>query len=308
MIKNFSAWALGINGRQSELIELGLTYGFNGLDIDLDEMYRRNQRSESGDASKYLDAAKKQFDLNIGGFNIGIHLDGDEDAFVAEVEELTPLAEFAKELNVSRAYIALPAATDRLPFNEYFEAQSTRLQQIAEVLAGSSIRLGVRFRAGKELGEGKQFPFVRTTEEYLSFVKGIGGNVGFLIDTWDWVVGGGTMDQLIELAADQIVAVQISSVAEDVDLATAESNQRVVPESSGAFDHTQLITHLASIGFDGPVSPGASNQSYKGKTRENIVGWAQEAIDGIFTSAGLEVAPLPKDTIEDIPYEPAPVI
>ena len=34
MIKNFSADALGINGRQSELLELALTYAFDGFDID----------------------------------------------------------------------------------------------------------------------------------------------------------------------------------------------------------------------------------------------------------------------------------
>ena len=30
-----------------------------------------------------------------------------------------------------------------------------------------------------------------------------GENVGYLIDTWDWVVGDGAMDQLSEIASDK---------------------------------------------------------------------------------------------------------
>ena len=68
-----------------------------------------------------------------------------------------------------------------------------------------------------------------------------------------------------------------------------------------------LIKHLASINYSGPVSPSASSQSYKGQTRESIVQRAQEAVDGISKEAGLTVAPLPMELIEDIPYEPNPM-
>ena len=306
MIKNFSPRSLGINGRQSELIELALTYGFKGVDVDMPEMLRRNLRSETGDASKYLDAAKKAFEIKIGGFDLDLDLDGDEDAFTSQVGTLHPLADYAKELGADRAYICVPAATDRLPFQEYFDVQTTRLNQIAEVLSSRDIQLGVGFSAGKELEEGKEFPFMRNVEGFISLVKGLGAGTGFYIDTWDWVVGDGAMDQLSELTADQIVAVRLSSIPTDVDVAKAESGQRVVPEAEGALDHTKLVAHLASIGFEGPISPGATSMSYKGQTRESIVQLGQQAIDGIFTAAGLTVDPLPKDSIEEeVPYEPA---
>ena len=57
MLKNFSPAALGINGRQSELIELALTYGFTGMDVDMHEMLRRAQRTILEVAAKYLEAA-----------------------------------------------------------------------------------------------------------------------------------------------------------------------------------------------------------------------------------------------------------
>ena len=81
----------------------------------------------------------------------------------------------------------------------------------------------------------------------------------------------------------------------------------IIGPQEGILNHVNLIKHLAAIGFDGPVSPSASNLSYKGQTRESIVQRAQEAVDGISKEAGLTVAPLPMELIEDIPYEPNPI-
>ena len=304
MLKNFSPQSLGINGRQSELIELALTYGFRGLDIDMSEMLRRSQRTSVESAAKYLRAAEN---LQIGGFKLDVDLDADDDAFTSQVGALHPIADLAVELGANLAFVTAPAATDRLPYHEYFDTQSKRIGQIAEVLGGKNIRLGVGFDAGKELAEGKEFAFMQTVEGFLALVKGIGAdNVGFIVDTWDWVVGGGAMDQLSELAVEQIFAVRLGSVPADVDVTKAVSTDRVLPEQEGSLNHVNVVKHLASIGFEGPVSPTASSSQYKGQTRESTVQKAQEAVDGISKEAGLQVAPLPMELIEDIPYEPTP--
>ncbi|MCP4775800.1 MAG: TIM barrel protein [Planctomycetaceae bacterium] len=304
MLKNFSPAALGINGRQSELIELALTYGFTGMDVDMHEMLRRAQRTNVEDAAKYLEAAK----IEVGGFELGIDLDADEDAFTSQLGGLHPIADMAKQLGATRGYIRVPAATNRLPYHEYFDVQGTRLAQIAQVLEPRGIKLGIGFAAGKELEEDKEFAFIRNVEGYLALVNSVAGeNVGMLLDTWDWVVGDGAMDQLSEVPVEKIVAVRMGSVHADAESGKETSSDRVLPEQEGGLNHVNVIKHLDSIGFDGPVSPSASNQSYKGQTRESIVQRAQEAVDGISKEAGLTVAKLPMETIEDIPYEPNPI-
>ena len=131
----------------------------------------------------------------------------------------------------------------------------------------------------RELEEGKQFPFVRNVEGFVGLVSAVtGDNVGYLIDTWDWCIGDGAMDQLSELPGDKIVAVRIASLPDDVDTSKATSEDRALPEMGGALDHVKIINHLNSLGFDGPVSPGASSSRYRGTTRESIVQRAQEAI------------------------------
>ncbi|TWU33391.1 TIM barrel protein [Novipirellula artificiosorum] len=303
MFKNFSPWLLGINGRQSELIELALTYGFRGMDVDMADMLRRSQRTSLEDATKYLRAAE----IKIGGFDLGINLDADDEAFTTQVATLHPMADIAKELGTQRAYVKLPAATDRLPYHEYFEIQRARLNQVAEVLVPREIKLGVTFAAGKELEEGKQFPFVRDVEGFKALVTSIpAANVGFIIDTFDWVVGSGSMDQLTEIPADKIVGLRLGSVASDAEASTAKTLDRVLPAKEGLLNHVEVIKHLQSISYNGPMSPTASSSRYKGQTRESTVQQAQEAIDSISKDAGIPVAPLPMDLIEDIPYEPTP--
>lgn len=299
MLKNFSPQSLGINGRQSELIELALTYGFRGMDVDLADMFRRSQRSSVDEAAKYLRAT----DLLIGGFELSeIDLDADDDIFTSQVGALHPLAEFAQQLGATRAYISIPGATDRMPYHEYFEQQKTKLSQVAEVLSGKGIRLGIGFRAGKELEEGKEYPFVRNVEGLIALASSVPG-AGIYLDTWDWVVGDGAMDQISELKSDDVVAVRLGSLPADVDVSKASSTDRVLPEKEGPLNHVSVVKHLSSIGFDGPVSPSASSTQYKGQTRESTVQKSQEAVDGIFKDAGLPVAQLPMELIEDIPYE-----
>ena len=304
MLKNFSPDALGINGRQSELIELALTYGFRGMDIDMSEMVRRSQRTSPEDAAKYLKAAE----IKVGGFELDVDLSADDETFTSQVGALHPAAELAGSLGAGCSYVRVPAASDDNAYPEWFELQSGRLKQVAEVLSGKDIKLAIGFSAGKELDEGKQFPFIRNAEGLIALVRSVGvSGAGVLLDTWDWIVGDGTMEQIKSLKPEEIVAVRLGSLPADVEPGKATSNDRVLPEKEGAINHVDLVKHLASIGFEGPVSPSASSGRYKGQTRESTVQGAQEAVDGISKDAGLHVAPLPMELIEDIPYEPTPM-
>ena len=46
MYKNLSPSAIGVFGRQSELLEIALTHRFKGLEIDINEVLRRAQTSK----------------------------------------------------------------------------------------------------------------------------------------------------------------------------------------------------------------------------------------------------------------------
>ena len=63
MFKNLSTQALGITAmRESEKIELALTFGFRGIDLDIDEFHQRIQTSDLERASRLIRSAKIAFD------------------------------------------------------------------------------------------------------------------------------------------------------------------------------------------------------------------------------------------------------
>ena len=165
-----------------ELIELALTYGFRGMDVDMSEHPRLLIPAPLFGKAKYLRAA----DVKVGGFHLDIDLDGDEEGFTSQIGTLHPMAELASSLNAGCAYIRVPAATDQMPYHEFFDLQGKRLNQIAEVLGGKEIKLAIGFSAGKELEEGKQYPFLRNAEGMTALVRAVSAsNAGLLLDTWD---------------------------------------------------------------------------------------------------------------------------
>lgn len=295
MYKNFSAPLLGISGRQSELIELALTYGFRGIDVDMTDMVKRSQRTDFEDASKYLRAAE----IIVGGFNADINLDADDEKFKTQLATLHPLADVASQLEAKRAFLNLPAATDRLAYPEYFDQVRDRLNQIGEVLGSKDIKVGVAFSAARDVAEGKKFEFIRNVEGFVALLKSVtASNVGYVIDSWHWHVGGGTIEQLRELDPSRVVTVRLAELPADVPVAEAKTADRAVPAVEGTIDQVSIVRWLAANAFKGPVVPSASAAKAKGQTRESIVNKAQEAIDAIFRAAGLQVDPRPMDLIQ----------
>ncbi len=297
MYKNFSAPLLGISGRQSELIELALTYGFRGIDVDMTDMVKRSQRTDFNDASKYLRAA----DILVGGFNADVQLDADDEKFTAQLATLHPLAETAAKLEAKRAFISLPPGSDRVAYPEYFEQVSSRLNQIGAILAVKDIKLGVSLNASKEGAEGKAFETIRNVDGFTALIKSVSAqNVGYVIDSWHWFVGGGTIDQLKAIDPARVVIVRMADLPADVDPAEAKMSDRVIPALEGRIDQVSIVKWLSENGFKGPVLPSSSAAKAKGQTRESIVNKAQEAIDAIFRAAGLTVDPRPMDLIQTL--------
>ncbi|TVP98801.1 MAG: sugar phosphate isomerase/epimerase [Planctomycetaceae bacterium] len=304
MYKNFSPGALGITGRQSELIELALTYGFRGFDIDMADMRRRSSRSTPDEAYKYLRAT----DLQIGGFDLDIDLDADDDVYKTQLAALHPTADLAVQWKASHAFIDVPAATDRAAYPEYFEVMRARLTQIAEVLGARKLRLGIGFDGTRGATEGKEFPFITNPEGLIALVKALPAeNVGLIIDSFHWLVAGGTLDQVAAVSPEKIVTVRLGSLGQGVAAAEATDADRVLPVLEGPLSHVAIVLKLKGIGYEGPIGPSASGLQYKDETREFIVSSGQEIIDAILTQAGIAVPPRPCELVSQYPDEPVVV-
>jgi sugar phosphate isomerase/epimerase len=284
MFKNLNATVLGLSGRQSELIELAMTYGFKGLDIDISDLVKRTQRSSFETAARYLVSAQ----IKVGGFEIPVDLDSDDASFAKALQALPTTAETAAKVGATTGHLRIPAATNRLPYPEYFEIVRQRIEQIADIYEKKNLRVGLFFSAAVENRDGKQFPFVKDVEGYLALFKSLkASNVGLTIDTWNWTVGGGTMAQLATVPANRIFGVRMADAAEGLDFSNASLTQRMMPGSHGVVDNVGIATHLAKSNYEGPLSAYGHVSQLSGKTRDSIVSLAQDSLDNVLSTAGL---------------------
>ncbi len=285
MYKNLNPSSIGISGRQSEVIELAMTYGFKGVDIDLGDLVKRSQRGSFEKAARYLTSSK----IRVGGFEIPIDLDDDDSAYGVRLAQLHGAAEIAKRVGAPQGMLRIPPATDRLPYHEFFSVIRKRIDEVAAVMAKEDIKVGLHFSAAADLGANKQFKFVSDVEGFLALFRSCTSkNVGLTVDSWQWHVGGGTFEQIVELPADRIVSLRIADIGEDIAKSDATLKNRLLPGTTKVIDNVRILSHFASAGYSGPLTPmGHSSTSNSNMTRDAIVSAAQAAFDKVCEEAGI---------------------
>jgi len=284
MYKNLSPKALGVSGRQSELIELALTYGFRGLDVDMADLSKRARVNGVSQAVRFLSSAN----IKVGSFDLPIPWKGDETSFRSQLTALAEAAETAAAVKAHRCLLIISPANDERSFQENFEFHRQRLGQIADVLNKQSIKLGLGFQAARSLREGKAHQFIHQTETLLTLVKTIGvKNVGVLLDSFNWFVGEGTLDQIRDLTADQIVGVRLADYSSSLNVSDIDDSARRLPIDGGAIDCQAIVGLLAQKKYEGPVTMYPHPRSFRGQTRESIVQRASHALEELWRSGGL---------------------
>jgi sugar phosphate isomerase/epimerase len=301
MYKSLNPAALGISGRQSELIELAMTYGFKGLDIDLRDLVKRTKRSDFEHAARYLNSAK----LGVSGYEVPVDLDSDEEAFQKSIAELAETIETGAKVNALNGNLRLPAGTDRLPYHEYFEVLRKRVSQIGDVMAEQNAKIGLYFSAAKELRADKQFGFVSNTEGFLAFFNSLNHSaVGILVDTWSWTVGGGSVENLQSVAKDKIFSIRLADAATDLTAENASIKSRLMPGEDKLVQNTEIVQYLASIGYKGPVAAAGHQSNLSGMTRDAIVSHAQDCLDKVLSAADVPTETRKPEMFVDL-YQPA---
>ena len=284
MYKNLNATVLGVSGRQSELIELAMTYGFRGLDIDIVDLVKRTQRSEFEKAARYLLSAK----MLVSGFETPIDLDSDDETFEKTIAFLPATIEIAGKVNARAGFLRLPAATDRLPFHESFDVLRKRVERIAEIFAANKVMLGLYFSTAIENRENRQFKFIQDVEGFLAFFNACANqSVGLVVDSFNWVVGGGTFEQLATIPGNRVAVLRLADAEVLPSAADASLKMRQLAGTSGVIDNVRIVSVLSKNGFDGPITAFGHSSNFGGMTRDSIVAKSQDSLDNVLAGAGL---------------------
>ena len=285
MFKNLNPSALGISGHQSEIIELALTYGFAGVDLNITEFATQVRLKGMAYARRLIDSAK----IRVGTVPLPLEGAADEDAFQSELKKLPEYAQCAAELGCTRATAILAPAGDSRPYHENFEFHRRRFHDICEVLATAGVRLAVGFQAAEYHRRNRAFQFIHDLDALTLLLNMVAApNLGLLLDIWDVVACGATIEGIRKMPVAQIVAVQVADMPAVMPLPDLDEKSRLLPGGeNGRIDVAAFLTALREMGYDGPVTAKPSRGAFQTRRRELIVKQTSEALDKLWLAAGL---------------------
>jgi sugar phosphate isomerase/epimerase len=284
MFKNLSPDAIGIFGRQGEMLEIALTHRFKGLEIDITEVTKRAKAASVAQACKYLASAR----VKIGGFELPIHWAAEETQFKTDLAQIGTLVEVCKAIGADRCFTTIRPTCDQQPMHENFQFHVDRLRKVADAIAPAGLKLGLSILPAQADRADGGFEFIHQVDPLVLLINTVQkGNVGLLFDTWTWTVGGGDIEKLRALRGDQIVSVRLADLPADADLANIQPQEKILPSEGGNIDNVAILGVLEEMGFDGPVAVAQHASHMKGQAREPIVAKASSLLDTLFSAAGI---------------------
>ncbi len=285
MFKNLNPSAIGISGHQSEIIELALTYGFAGIDLNMAEFAARVRLKGMPYARRLIQSAK----IRIGAFPLPLEWDTDDETFEKELKKLPEYAGCAAELGCTRCTAVLAPAGDTRPYHENFEFHRRRFHDICAALRPAGVRLAIGFQAAEYLRRNRAFQFIHELDAMTLLLNMVAApNLGLLLDTWDLVACGGSLETVRKLPAKQIVAVQVADMPAGLATAELDEKSRLLPGGEGGrIDVAGFLTLLRELGYDGPVTVKPSRSAFQSRRRDVIVKQTSDALDKVWRAAGV---------------------
>ena len=219
--------------------------------------------------------------------------DSDDDVFQKNLKKLPELADCAKELGCTRCTALLAPAGDSRPYHENFEFHRHRFHDICTVLKPAEIRVALGFQAAESLRQNQAFQFIHELDALMLLVNMVAEpNLGLLLDVWEVVAAGGSIDSVRKLPREQIVAVQVAEMPANVPLAELdEKTSRLLPGGeNGRIDVAGFLAVLREKGYDGPVTVKASRNAFQSRRRDVVIKQTSEALEKVMNPRPPSVA------------------
>ena len=284
MFKNLSPGAIGIRADVSEALKLARAAGFDGMDININEVADLAGRA-SPDRVREMFA---EHGVRPGGWGLPVEWRKDDETFRSGLQKLPALAEIGAALDCPRVPTWVPSCSDDRPFREQFDLLAGRFRRIAEVLADHGCSLALEFLGPKTLRQGHKYEFIHTMDGMLELCDAVGtGNVGLLLDCWHWYTSHGTIDDLRRLKPGQVVYVHVNDAPAGIPIDEQVDSVRCLPGETGVIDLASFLGILSEIGYDGPVTPEPFSQKVRAMEPSEAARVTFDALDRAWKGAGL---------------------
>lgn len=284
MFRCLSASALGISGGQSELIELALSNGFKGFDLDIVEFAATVKASDLARARRFIDSAK----LRLGVFALPVEWQQDDETFRRDLALLPDQVRLAVEVGCKRAVTTVLPGSQERPIHQNFDFYRRRLLELAAVLEPLGVTLAVGFEPAIDRRTGYNFEFIHDFDT-LGMIMSMAPSkaLALVIDTWNIWSGGTSLESLKKVPVEKIGTVYLADALEELPAKEWPRSNRVLPGETGIVDNAGVLTWLGEIGYDGPVIPAPEPSTLAGQRRDAIVKVSGERLDAVWKAAGL---------------------
>jgi sugar phosphate isomerase/epimerase len=178
----------------------------------------------------------------------------DETVFRDGLAKLPGLAAALQRAGVTRVGTWISPTHGQLTYRENFRLHTVRLAEIARVLEGNGLRLGLEY-VGTQLSlVGNRYPFLHTMAEARELIAEIGGrNVGLVLDSWHWWQAGDKAADITALKNADVVSVDVNDAPAGLAKGQQKDGERELPLATGVIDLAGFLHAVAGIGYDGPM-------------------------------------------------------
>jgi sugar phosphate isomerase/epimerase len=276
--KILNSGGLGVAGKQNELIELALTHGFSGVEVDMVDLIGRHDTLGKQFACQFLQSAK----IDMGTFKLPVDPGASDEDYAQSIAKLDTIIDLATTLNAKCCYVEIGFSNGLYSFQECFEKHQQRLQELSEKFSETPIKIGLWLRASNGEPPEGEFKFIQTAEELLTLAKAVGqSNVGICLEAWQWAIGGGTVEQLTEAGIENVVTeIRLADVAEGADLtAIKETDRTELPGDKLDSFSVQLCRAIIASPAEVPISVATDLGTFATGPREAIVGRISKQLD-----------------------------
>lgn len=256
--------AIGVSANQRQAVELAAKHGFES--VGADPGFLAGLSSDQLAEFKAFMVEKK---IVFGAAGLPIEFRQDDAKFQDGLKGLPRAAAGLQKAGVDRVSTWLSPGSDRLTYVQNFRQHATRLREVAKILKDYGQRLGLEYVGPKTSWTRSRYPFIHTMAEMKDLIAEIGtGNVGFLLDSWHWWNAGETVEDILTLKGNEIVAVDLNDAPAGIPRDQLVDSRRELPCATGVIDVAAFLKALRQLGYDGPVRAEPFNQKLNAMDNE----------------------------------------
>ncbi len=285
MYPNLGVGAIGHKATLTEAIDFARQYGFRGIDFSIGEA----QTLADGHSVGYVQELFAAKGIQPGVMGFPVEFRKDEGAWQEGMAALPAQAKLAQKLGCKRSATWVPPGHQERTFAENFKVHVDRIGPAAAILADHGIALGLEFIGPKTLRKSFAHRFVYTLEGMLALGAAMGtGNVGLLLDIWHLYTAHGSLDQVRELNAADVVVVHINDAPAGIVVDEQMDQVRTLPGETGVLDIEGFLHALDEIGFDGPVTVEPFSQRVRDLSVGDAVAATAAAVQKVWPRSGVK--------------------